>query len=76
MVVFAFLPLMQKSQEELALNSPSATLCPGLSLHYFGSSLSLTFLFYFILFLFFFFCFGFIFFFFLFLPSSPLMMYP
>lgn len=54
MVVFAFLPLMQKSQEELALNSPSATLCPGLSLHYFGSSLSLTFLFYFILFLFFF----------------------
>lgn len=65
MVVFAFLPLMQKSQEELALNSPSATLCPGLSLHYFGSSLSLS-LFYFILFyfFFFFFCFGFIFFFF------------
>lgn len=26
-VVFAFLPLMQKSQEEPALNSPSATIC-------------------------------------------------
>ncbi|KAE8341643.1 hypothetical protein BDV24DRAFT_131770 [Aspergillus arachidicola] len=66
-VVFAFLPLMQKSQEEPVLNSPSATLCPvTLFCLFFLSD------FYFISIYFYFY------FYFLFSLSSlsPLMMYP